>query len=201
MHPDGRQRVVRLAPLVHVPRAIENRPHAGGRPLLKPVVGAEQTGGHPGGEQGGRRVGTRREHQHERVGAVTGAHHLAHAISDKAARDRRQGATGGADGVGHHQLVGGYDVGQARAEPGQEEPVDRQCRQNRHDQHRADDTGRDHRCDGQHDQRAHRIGYEQHLTAAPAVQDHPGERADQGVGQHGHRERTGRSAGRGGSLG
>ena len=168
--------------------------------LARAVDGPEQIGGHGPGDQAGQHVAQPPDQQGDGRAALAAAGEHVHAEADDPADRGHDPARGRGHRVGHHQLVPGHHVRQRGRQRGQEEPVDPEHQQDA-DVQRYPELARGHQPGGErHEQRAQQRGPDQDLAARPAVDEHPGERADQRVGQVQHGER-GRGRGRVGERG
>ncbi len=165
-------------------------------------VGAEQVARDPERERAGDAVQHHREQQHAQVAVdAQRTPHRARAGAARESDEERQRAGGRCQRVGGDQVGLVDDVRERRGEAGEQEAVDRQARQDQHEQAGAVDVGtdRDREQPDQSDPDEVRPG--QHLAPRPAVQEHPDEGSEHAERQQHEGQTAGDRPRRGCALG
>ena len=159
------------------------RPRLPGRPRR-----AEQAARHRGRDKARRDVTTAPDDQGDRRTALGVAGDHVEPQGNDAAYGRHDAADGRRYGVRHDQLVLRHHVRQRGGKRRQEEPVHAEDEQDRHVERHAP-VAQGHEYRGRHDEnRAQQRRPDQDLAPRPAVDEDPGERADQRVRQVEDRE-------------
>ena len=154
------------------------------------AVGAEAIALQGGGHRGGGDVAGDGTDEHDDTAGVATAGECADGDTGESADGGGDGARCRRERVRGHQQRSLHHMGQGGGDPGEDEPADAE-----HDEH-GDGEGEpfvplgDEHGDRHHDHGPDQVRVDQDLSATPPVEEHARERADEGVGQEQHHERT-----------
>ena len=157
------------------------------------MVRAERARRKAGGHHGGPEVEQGGHDRDDGAALVTGTCEGSDPQGERAAGTGGESPGGGRDAVGADQFVARHHVGQGGRQGGQVEAVDAHRRQRPHVEHGVGGSGAARTtATPRTTDRARRVAVHQDRPSAPAVEEHPGEGADEAVREEQHREAGGR---------